>query len=81
MIKTIDEYDRHSSQTVQMTDISDIDEYDFDDQNGEALSSIGRKVKIDLADMDYKSWRDSFGKGRGNIRIALPHDFRHYAGT
>ncbi len=59
MVKTIDEYDRHSSQTVQMTDISDIDEYDFDDQNGEDLFSIGRKVKIDLADMDYKSWRDS----------------------
>lgn len=62
MVKTIDEYDRHSSQTLQMTDISDIDEYDFDDQNGEDLFSIGRKVKIDLADMDYKSWRDSLVK-------------------
>ena len=62
MVKTIDEYDRHSSQTIQMTDISDIDEYDFDDQNGEDLFSIGRKVKIDLSDMDYKSWRESLVK-------------------
>ncbi len=61
-IHTIDTYDRSSAVKLELTDISDIDEYDSDDQNGDELFTFGRKVKIDLADMDYKSWRDSLTK-------------------
>lgn len=56
-IHTIDTYDKHSSVKLDMTDISNLDEYDPDDQNGEELFSFGKKVKIDIADMDYVTWR------------------------
>ena len=61
-IKTIDTYDRASSVKLEFTDISNIDDYDSDDQNGDELFTFGRKVKIDLADMDYKSWRNGLAK-------------------
>ena len=56
-IKQINEYDHHSSLKMSLNDISDIDEFDFDDQDSDELFSFGKKVKIDLADMDYDSWR------------------------
>lgn len=56
-IKTIDEYDSHSSVKLDMTDISNLDDYDPEDQNGDELFSFGKKVKIDIADMDYITWR------------------------
>ena len=61
-IKTIDEYDSISKVSLDLTDISNIDEFDNDDQNGDELFSFGKKVKIELADMDYKSWKDSLIK-------------------
>ena len=61
-IETIDRFDKHSSTTLDLTDISDMDEFDTEDQNSDDLFSFGRKVKIDLADMDYVSWRDSLAK-------------------
>lgn len=61
-MRTIDTYDKSSSVKLNLTDISNIEEYDDDDQNGDDLFSIGKKVKIDVADMDYKSWRDSLAK-------------------
>lgn len=47
---------------IDLTDISNLDEYDDDDRNTDDLFSFGKKVKIDLADMDYISWRDSLAK-------------------
>lgn len=61
-INTIDRFDRHSSFDLNLTDISDIDEFDDEDQNADELFSFGRKVKINLADMDYVSWRKSLEK-------------------
>lgn len=61
-IKTIDTFDKTNSVKMEMTDISNIDEFDTEDQNGDELFSFGKKVKIELADMDYKSWRDSLAK-------------------
>lgn len=61
-IKTIDRFDKHSGTTLDLTDISDMDEFDAEDQNSDELFSFGRKVKIDLADMDYVSWRDTLEK-------------------
>ncbi len=61
-VNTIDSFDKHSSVKLDLTDISNIEEYDDDDQNGEDLFSIGKKVKIDLSDMDYISWRNSLIK-------------------
>ena len=61
-INTIDRFDRHSSLDLYTTDISDIEEFDSEAQNADELFSFGRKVKIDLADMDYVSWRESLKK-------------------
>ena len=61
-IETIDNYGRSSAAPLDFTDISDIDEFDSEDQNSDDLFSFGRKVKIELADMDYVSWRESLLK-------------------
>lgn len=61
-IQKIDEYDKHSSLEMVLSDITDADEFDSEDQNNDELFSIGRKVKIDLADMDYVSWRKELAK-------------------
>lgn len=68
-IRTIDTYDKSSSVKLSLTDISNIDEYDDDDQNGDDLFSIGKKVKIDIADMDYKSWRSSLEKDQEILEL------------
>lgn len=61
-IETIDRFDKHSGTTLDLTDISDMDEFDAEDQNSNDLFSFGKKVKINLADMDYVSWRDTLEK-------------------
>ena len=58
----INEYDQHSSLKITLDDVSDIDEFDYDDQDSDELFSFGKKVKIDLADMDYISWRNALLK-------------------
>ena len=42
--------------SVNLTDIDMDEDYDFDDQNASDIFAIGKKVKIDLNDMDYVSW-------------------------
>lgn len=61
-IQKINDYDKFSSVKLDLTDITDVDEFDAEDQNGDDLFSFGKKVKIDLADMDYDSWRQSLKK-------------------
>lgn len=59
-LDTIEEYDKHSSVKLDLTEIKE-NEFDSDDQ-GEDLFSFGKKVKIDLADMDYVSWGNTLKK-------------------
>ncbi len=61
-LQSIDNYDHSQSLTFELTDISNIDEFDDEDQNNDEIFSIGKKIKIDIGDMDYKSWRDSLAK-------------------
>ena len=68
-IHSIDTYDKTSSVKLELTDISDIDEFDAEDQNGEELFTFGKKVKIEIGDMDYKSWRDSLVKDRDVLEL------------
>lgn len=63
-IHSIDTYDKSSSVKLDLTDITNMDEFDGEDQNGDELFTFGRKVKIEIGDMDYKSWRDSLMKDR-----------------
>lgn len=58
-IETITEFENNSySQGMVLSDITNIHEAEFDgdDLNDDVLA-IGKKVKIDLADMDYKTWK------------------------
>ena len=56
-IENIDEYESTAGKTISLTDISDADEYYLDDQNNEDFAAFGKKVQIDLGDMDRISWR------------------------
>ena len=53
-LATIDEYD--PSLTLELHDISGAADLDADDREAD-LFSVGRKVKIALADMDWLSWQ------------------------
>lgn len=68
-IQSIDTYDKTSSVKLELTDISDIDEFDSEDQNGDELFTFGKKVKIEIGDMDYKSWRDSLVRDRDILEL------------
>jgi len=57
MIKSIDAYENNGSTVLDLVDLSEAAEFDLDDQNTDFFT-VGKKVKIDLADMDYKSWRE-----------------------
>ena len=54
-ISSINQYEKYGEADVEMYDISD-SEWDIDDGNTEYFT-VGNKVKIELADMDYKTWR------------------------
>ena len=68
-IKTIDNYESTSGAKIDLTDISNADEYDLDDQNGDEFVSIGKKVQIDLADMDRISWRAELAKDQDILEL------------
>lgn len=58
-IKKINNYNNQLTTELQLTDITIPDEFDSDYQNNDELFSFGTKVKIDIADMDYDSWKRS----------------------
>lgn len=68
-IDTIDRYDKHSNKCLDVTDITNLDDYDEDDRNSDDLFSFGKKVRIDLADMDYISWRESLAKDAETLEL------------
>ena len=83
-IQTIDTYDKLSPVKLSLTDISGVDEFDSDDQNSDEMFTFGKKVKIDLADMDYVSWRNGLMKDKDVLDlitfmvadITPEHDFK-----
>ena len=66
-IQAIDSY-RSGDCILDLTELPDSDEFDYDDQNTD-LFSVGRKVKIDLADMDYVSWKRELEKDAENLEL------------
>jgi len=54
-IKAIDHFEKYGNADIDMYEASD-SEWDIDDGNTEYFT-VGKKVKIELADMDYKTWR------------------------
>lgn len=68
-IEQIESFDDKANTQLNMMDLSSIDEYDDDDQNNEDLFTIGKKVKIDLADMDYLTWNSNLQKDRDILEL------------
>ena len=57
-IHAIDEYERSGRDVLDVYDVSDeTADLDMEDQNTDFFT-VGKKTKISLADMDYKSWRE-----------------------
>ena len=54
-IDAINHYEQYGTANLDMYEM-DEDELDIEDENTDF--QVGKKVKIALADMDYKSWRD-----------------------
>ena len=54
-IEAINNFEKYGTADIDMYEASD-SEFDMDDGNTEYFT-VGKKVKIELADMDYKSWR------------------------
>ncbi len=55
-IESINQFEKYGTDDMTMYEVTN-DEWDMDDENTEFFT-VGRKVKIDLADMDWISWRD-----------------------
>ena len=66
-IETIDRY-QSGDCILDLTEITDIDDFDYDDQNMDYFS-VGKKVRIDLADMDYVSWKRELEKDAENLEL------------
>ena len=66
-IKTIDRY-QSGNLVLDLTEITGSEDFDDDDQNTDYFS-VGKKVKIDLADMDYVSWRRGLEKDAENLEL------------
>jgi SNF2 family DNA or RNA helicase len=57
-IAEIDIFEAGGDADVELTEFNEDAEFDYDDQNMDFFTT-GRKVKIDLNDMDYISWRST----------------------
>ena len=67
-ISAINSFEKNGAANIDMYEMSD-DDLDIDDSNTDF--SVGKKVKIDLADMDYRSWRDDLQKDRESLELLL----------
>ena len=68
-IEKIDNTDFSSE--IDLIDLADADEeFDFDDQNTD-LFSVGKKVKIDLRDMDCVSWKHDLQSDSRSLEALL----------
>ncbi|MFZ3170497.1 MAG: helicase-related protein [Carboxydocellales bacterium] len=67
-IESIDEFEKYGAAVLDMVDISETTDFDLDDQNTDFFS-VGKKVKIDLADMDYKSWREELALDADTLEL------------
>ena len=54
-IKSINDFEKYGRVSLDMIEASDSD-FDMEDSNTDFFA-VGKKVKIDIADMDYKTWR------------------------
>lgn len=66
-IDSIDDFEKHGNFNVDMYEASDVD-LDLDDDNTDYFT-VGKKVKIDLADMDYETWRNDLKQDSETLEL------------
>lgn len=66
-IKSIDRFEKYGHSDIDMYEASD-SEWDIDDNNTDYFT-VGKKVKIDLADMDYMTWRAELEKDAKTLEL------------
>lgn len=66
-IKAIDEFEKYGHADLDMYEANE-SEFDMEDGNTDFFT-VGKKVKIDLADMDYKTWREELQKDADNLEL------------
>ncbi|KXB53631.1 helicase protein [Umbribacter vaginalis] len=54
-INAINDFEKYGAADIDMTEVSEGD-FDMEDGNTDFFT-VGKKIKIELADMDYKTWR------------------------
>lgn len=55
-----------------LMDVRDVSESDFDMEDGNTdFFTVGKKIKIDIADMDYKLWRTELQKDADTLELLL----------
>lgn len=68
-IEGINNCEKYGKADIEMFEAEESD-FDMEDSNIDFFS-IGKKTKIDLADMDYKSWRDELQKDADNLELLI----------
>ena len=68
-IAAIDHFEQYGSADLDMYEASEND-FDMDDDNTDFFT-VGNKVKIDLADMDYKTWRDELRRDAETLELLI----------
>ena len=66
-IKSINDFEQYGSADLVMFEASE-NEFDIDDSNTDFFT-VGKKVKIDLADMDYKTWRTELQQDADTLEL------------
>ena len=69
-IEKVNRFEAAGIGTVKETESDDSYDFDIDDSN-EDVFTIGRKVDIDLRDMDYKSWRSELQQDRETLELLI----------
>ena len=67
-IEAINQFEKYGHTNFDMYEADDLHDLDYDDQNSDYFS-VGKKIKIDLADMDYVSWRDELRKDAETLAL------------
>ena len=68
-IEAINRFEEYGKVNIDMYEASDsYSDFDIDDGNTEYFT-VGKKVKIDLADMDYETWRTELMKDAETLEL------------
>lgn len=66
-IEAINRFEKYGNADIEMYDVNE-SEWDIDDGNTDYFN-VGKKVKIELADMDYKTWRSELKEDAETLEL------------